>query len=182
MCVSSRHHVVAALTCACVVLRCSLVVLCFVRQGVAKVVTTAVDVLNAFGITLDELGKILSVPILSGALHAFGALCKVCKAVTDNEENCMRARRRAAILMPTLAMVWRQCSPLSPESTAAIEAITAQLKEQVTLRSTPHCRCLVWQSRLVVIPHQLCAHVREPVCEMDFADACTAQCMLARCG
>ncbi len=60
---------------------------------------------------------------------------QVCKNIKANEENCLRARRRASVLVPLLTSIWRRVSADPTQMQAAVhanvKAIADELEAQV---------------------------------------------------
>lgn len=103
-----------------------------------------VRVLGMMGDGLDGLAAFVAAPPFAAALKAVAVLCQLCVTARTNQVNCLKVRQRAAIIVPTLATVWRRLkdSGMTDSVKFNVQLIAVELAQQV--RSGPRvlsCEC-----------------------------------------
>ena len=121
--------------------------------------SAAVDVLGALGVSLTQLGDMVSMAPFSSVLKAFGALCTACRNAEENKENVARVQKRAALLLPALALIHQRLKVISDADLRAnveelVGKIIAQLDAQVRWRVLQAWVGATWPSMVPPPPRQ----------------------------
>ena len=121
--------------------------------------SAAVDVLGALGVSLTQLGDMVSMAPFSSVLKAFGALCTACRNAEENKENVARVQKRAALLLPALALIHQRLKVISDADVRTsveklVDAIVAQLDAQVRSRVLQAWVENTWPSMVPPPPRQ----------------------------